>query len=209
MPKLIKKFLNGGQYVASYPLLPNTEELVTNYFKNNLQKSALPSLSTTLKPLSASTPGFKIPDKLPISQPTQIVSKPNAFVDGLKSAGSAIGTEALGAAPQLAEAGIQALGGQKAEVSSGGEQAFSKFSDVAFKGALKTGNPYAIAGAAVIKGLDFLNQYGGKKSDTQKTLGINTGGYTTQSSTLAGKQFTMLGGSKRRKVNRLTDRTDR
>ena len=57
-------------------------------------------------------------------------------------------------APQLGEGIIKSIGGKEADNISGGEQVFSKFTDVAFKAALKTGNPYAIAGAAVLKGAD-------------------------------------------------------
>jgi len=91
---------------------------------------------------------------------------------------------------------------------SGGEQLFSKGADAAFSMGMKSGNPVAMAIGAGLKGLDLVNQFGGKTSKQQGTTGLDTGAYDFQASTLAGKKFSLLGNSKRKKVNALTQRTD-
>lgn len=126
---------------------------------------------------------------------------PKFDISSLKQAG-------LEFAPQAAELGLQALGVGKAEVSSGGEQLFSKGADMAFQMGMKSGNPIAMGIGAGLKGLDLINQFGGKTSKQQGTTGLETGPYDFKTSTLAGKKFTMLGNSKRKKVNTLTQRTD-
>lgn len=127
---------------------------------------------------------------------------------GLKSFGTQMKTDTLELAPQLAESALGVFGVKKADVMSGGEQFFSKGTDLAFKAGLKSGNPIAMGIGAGLKGLDLINQFGGKTAKKQGTIGLETGPYDFKTSSLAGQKFTLLGNSKRKKVNALTQRLD-
>ena len=108
---------------------------------------------------------------------------------GLKSFGTQLKTDALGQAPQLAEGALETLGVKKADVMSGSEQFFSKGSDLAFQAGLKSGKPIAMGIGAALKGIDLLNQFGGKTAKKQGTIGLETGPYDFKTSTLAGQKF--------------------
>ena len=127
---------------------------------------------------------------------------------GLKSFGTQMKTDALELGPQLAESALGVFGVKKADVMSGGEQFFSKGSDIALKAGLKSGNPIAMGIGAGLKGLDLINQFGGKTAKKQGTIGLETGPYDFKTSPLAGQKFTVFGNSKRKKVNALTQRLD-
>ena len=127
---------------------------------------------------------------------------------GLKSFGTQMKTDTLELGPQLAESALGAFGVKKADVMSGGEQFFSKGSDIALKAGLKSGNPIAMGIGAGLKGLDLINQFGGKTAKKQGTIGLETGPYDFKTSPLAGQKFTVLGNGKRKKVNALTQRLD-
>ena len=107
-------------------------------------------------------------------------------------------------------AGLNAFGKQ-ADNISGGEQVFSKGTDLAFNAALKTGNPYAIGAAAVLKGVDYLNRFAGTTAKKQGTIGLDTGGYNFQLNTQAGKKNTLFGtiGGKTKRANMLTAYDDK
>ena len=107
-------------------------------------------------------------------------------------------------------AGLNAFGKQ-ADNISGGEQVFSKGTDLAFNAALKTGNPYAIAGASVLKGLDYLNRFAGTTAKKQGTIGLDTGGYNFQLNSQAGKKNTLFGtiGGKTKRTNKLIAYSDK
>ena len=176
----IKKFQNPSSG------LPGTStELDLNKYLQNFVKG--------LKPGKPYTPGKSIGDTLK---------------GGLKSFGTQLKTDALGQAPQLAEGALETLGVKKADVISGGEQIFSKGADLAFQAGLKTGNPAIIGPAALAKGLDLINQYGGKSAKKQGTIGLETGPYDFKTSPLAGQKFSLFSGGKRKKVNALTKRVD-
>ena len=132
--------------------------------------------------------------------------------DWLKNAMSSdIGKDVLSVVPQVGELAITALGGKEADRVTGGEQLFSKGTDAAWNIALKTGNPYAIAGAGVLKGLDWVNRFAGKTANVQQTKDIgNIAGYGTEISTNAGKKSTLLGSLKKqpRNTNQLTKQYD-
>lgn len=103
------------------------------------------------------------------------------------------------------------LVGKQADDISGGEQAFSKGTDLALNFALKSGNPYVIAGAGVLKGLDYLNRFGGTTAKKQGTIGLDTGAYNFNLNSKAGKKQTLFGtwGGKTKQINKLTGYDDR
>jgi len=104
-----------------------------------------------------------------------------------------IGPQVVGEIPAAVETGMKMLGANEADTASGGEKVFQQATTVAFKGALKTGNPLAIGITGALKGLDMLNRYAGSTAEKQGTTGIDTGAYTTQISQGAGKKQTLLG----------------
>ena len=93
----------------------------------------------------------------------------------------------------MVDPAIQLLGGKEADNISGGEQLFSKGTDMAFDLAMKTGNPWLMGGAALLKGADWLNRYGGKENKKQGTVGLNTGAYAFNLNPNAGQKQTLLG----------------
>jgi hypothetical protein len=117
----------------------------------------------------------------------------------------------LNSAPEVGETAIKALGVKEADNVSGIDKGFQTFTTGAFKTAMKTGNPVLIAGAAVFKGLDFLNRFGGKTTKKQGTTDINTGSYTTLINDAAGKKRTLRtsGSGTMRSINTLTAYDDR
>ena len=180
----IKKFQNPSSGLP-WNLPGTSTELDLNKYLQNFVKGLTPA-----KPY---TPGKSFSDSLK---------------GGLKSFGTQLKTDALGQAPQLAEGALGALGVKKADNLSGAEQIFSKGSDLAFQAGLKSGNPVAMGIGAALKGFDLINQYGGKSAKKQGTIGLSTGPYDFQTSTLAGQKFSLLGGGRRRKVDALTKRLD-
>ena len=180
----IKKFQNPSSGLP-WNLPGTSTELDLNKYLQNFIKGLTPA-----KPY---TPGKSFSDSLK---------------GGLKSFGTQLKTDALGQAPQLAEGALETLGVKKADVMSGAEQFFSKGSDLAFQAGLKSGNPIAMGIGATFKGIDLLNQFGGKTAKKQGTIGLETGPYDFKTSPLAGQKFTLFGNSKRKKVNALTKRVD-
>ena len=113
----------------------------------------------------------------------------SGFMKGINK----IGPQIVGEAPAAIESGIKMLGGKEADSITGGGKVFQQLTTTAFKGALKTGNPVAIAATGALKALDMLNRYAGSTAESQKTLGIDTGAYTTQLNPDAGKKQTLVG----------------
>lgn len=127
--------------------------------------------------------------------------------------GSGAGSN-LGSIAGVANQGVNtalSLVGKEAEDISGGEQIYSKFTDGALNMAAKTGNPLLIAGAGVLKGLDYLNRFGGKTTGKQGTLGIDTGAYSNLINPKANRKQTLLFSGKNRmnKLNYLTKSYDK
>lgn len=122
-----------------------------------------------------------------------------------------VSKDLLTIAPQITEFGIQSLGGKEADNISGGEQLFSTGTDIAFKTAMKTGNPLAIGITGALKGLDLVNKYAGPTAKKQGTIGLDTGGYNFALNAQAGKKNTVFSmfGKKTTKINNLTKRYDR
>ena len=180
----IKKFQNPSSGLP-WNLPGTSTELDLNKYLQNFVKGLTPA-----KPY---TPGKSFSDSLK---------------GGLKSFGTQLKTDALGQAPQLAEGALETLGVKKADVMSGSEQFFSKGSDLAFQAGLKSGNPIAAGIGATLKGIDLLNQFGGKTAKKQGTIGLETGPYDFKTSPLAGQKFSLFSGGKRKKVNALTQRVD-
>lgn len=118
----------------------------------------------------------------------------------------------IGAAPDVLDAGLQAVGVKSGEMS-GVEEGIDQGLTAAFKASLQTGNPYAIAITGIATGLSKINKFAGKKANKQGTIGIDTGAYVNQISTHAGKKQTLIGSigkkSRLRDYNRLTARADR
>lgn len=183
----IKKFQNPSSGLPLNLIGTSTESDLNKHLQN---------FAKGLKPGKPYTPGKSIGDSLK---------------GGLKSFGTQLKTDALGQlgqAPQLAEGALNFLGVKKADNLSGAEQIFSKGSDWAFQAGLKSGNPVAMGIGSTLKGIDLLNQYGGKSAKKQGTIGLSTGPYDFQTSTLAGQKFSLFGGGKRKKVDALTKRVD-
>jgi len=98
----------------------------------------------------------------------------------------------LGNAPEVIDAGLNLAGAKQATIKGLGDDLFSKGTTALWKGALQTGNPYAIAAAGVLKGVDYLNRYAGKNTKKQGTdQTLNTGGYNFQLSENAGQKTTL------------------
>jgi hypothetical protein len=125
----------------------------------------------------------------------------SGFMDGIKG----IGKDALGSAPEIAELGIKALGGKEATIQGVGDKIFQTATTALFKGSLKTGNPFLIAGAGVLKLADLGNRYLGKTANKQGTdASLNTGGYAMQMSQGAGQKGTV---SKRKLIGNINQQT--
>ena len=151
-----------------------------------------------------------------ITQPFNAKAKGKSSVwadagSSLKQIGKDFGQDMLNSAPEVGETAIKALGVKEADNVSGIDKGFQTFTTGAFKTAMKTGNPVLIAGASVLKGLDFLNRFGGKTTKKQGTTDINTGSYTTLINDAAGKKRTLRtsGRGTMRSINTLTAYDDR
>lgn len=130
----------------------------------------------------------------------------NNFSDFLKKTG----TETLGNVPNVLEAGLKLGGAKEATLQGVGDQVFSQVSSSLWKGALKSGNIFAIGGAGVLKGLDLLNRYAGKTANKQGTdAGLNTGGYATVLSPNAGQKGTLSKNGMINSINKQTKMADR
>ena len=141
-----------------------------------------------------------------IYQGSNWLNKKDMFGSG---AGSNLGS-VVGVANQGVNTALN-LFGKEADDISGGEQIYSKLTDGALNMALKTGNPYLMAGAGVLKGLDYLNRYAGKTTDKQGTIGIDTGAYTNLINSKANRKQTLLSSNKKKmnKLNYLTQSYDK
>ena len=141
-----------------------------------------------------------------IYQGSNWLNKKDIFGSG---AGSNLGSIA-GVVNQGVDTALN-LVAKPADDISGGEQIYSKLTDGALNMALKTGNPYLMAGAGVLKGLDYLNRYAGKTTDKQGTIGIDTGAYTNLINSKANRKQTLLSSNKKKmnKLNYLTQSYDK
>ena len=105
-------------------------------------------------------------------------------------------------------AGLTGL--NKAETMGGTENAVMQGMDVASNALIKYGGiPGVIAGGAM-KALKFANEYGGKSSEQQATLGADVGSYNFQTSPNAGKKFSLIQtlSGKHKKTNNITNLAD-
>lgn len=182
----IKKYQNGGSWSGVGPIPTPIRGLTTEAFDVN-------ALNKSLKPINLNNP----------------VTSGKGMLSGLGGLNMSAGNIG-GIANTAIDLGLKTFG-KEADTISGGEQVFSKGTDMAFNMALKTGNPYAIAGAGVLKGLDYLNRFAGSTSKKQGTIGLDTGGYNFQMNAQAGKKNTLLGtiGGKTKNQNKLTSYTDK
>lgn len=150
-------------------------------------------------------------NNLKIGQAPQI---PQMGFGGIESSTKKLGDKyknEIGLAPEVGEAAIKFLGGKEADNISGGEQLFSKGTDLAFKTAIKSGNPIAIGVTGALKGVDWLNRFAGDTAKTQQTKDLSLTGYNTQISPGAGKKNTLIGswfGHKTSNANKLTNYAD-
>jgi hypothetical protein len=103
------------------------------------------------------------------------------------------------------------LGAKQADNITGGEKAFSQATSLAFNEAVKTGNPIAIGITGGLKSIDLANRYLGSTAKLQGTIGLDTGGYSFNLNSEAGKKQTLLGtiGGETRRINSLTKRYDK
>lgn len=113
--------------------------------------------------------------------------------DDTKSWLSKMSPDLLSIAPDILDGGLKVAGAKEAELSSMAEGLWEKGSKAAFQTSVKTGNPIAMVATGVPYALSLLNKYGGKTTNTQNTLGLDTGPYTTEISDKAGKKATMIG----------------
>ena len=204
MRKLIKKYQNPFGPIWNPNALPNPTVAAPNFLLDSVNAQSKLNFSNSLQTF-ASKGKFNIPNKLPTdfkSPITQSTGSLSGLGKGLGELGKGLGGQVAQMAPQLAESALGALGVQKADVQTGVDKALSGVSSMAFQAGLKTGNPFAIGAGAVLKGLDLVNQFGGKTAKKQGTVGLETGPYAFQTSTMAGKKFTMLnrGGAKRANI---------
>jgi hypothetical protein len=115
-----------------------------------------------------------------------------------------------GAVGNFVEPTMQILGAKQADNITGGEKAFSQATSLAFNEAVKTGNPIAIGITGGLKAVDLANRYLGSTAKLQGTMGLDTGGYSFNLNSGAGKKQTVLGtiGGETRRINSLTKRYD-
>lgn len=106
---------------------------------------------------------------------------------------------------------IQAAGGREADNITGFEQLYSKGTDMGISVAAKSGNPWLMAVAGGLKGLDWLNRYAGKRAGEQGTSTMDTGAYAMNLNAKAGQKDTLLGSifGKTKKTNNLTSYYDK
>lgn len=100
----------------------------------------------------------------------------------------------LGQLPEATDALLGFAGAEKANLSQGAAN-FDTAASGAFKVALKTGNPWAIAGTGLVAGLSKINMYAGKKIKGAGTGLIEMKGYTPEIET-EGKLAVTGGGKK-------------
>lgn len=175
--------------------------LIQGFTRDSYLKTSRPTPSMDADAISALISGFGS------SKKTSGIGNSEVATSTDKEA--SVGSEIAGMAPELAETGLKALGGKEATIQGKGDQAFNALTSAAWKGALKTGNPWAIAGAGVLKGLDFLNRYAGKTAQKQGTdAGLKTGGYALQMSQGAGQKTTMSKNKWVKDINKQTKRAD-
>ena len=103
------------------------------------------------------------------------------------------GAEILGEAPQLLETGLQAVGMKRAETGSGLEEGAMGFMDKGAGMMLKSGNPALMGIGAGLTALTTLNKFAGTTAKKQGTVGMDTGAYSFNMNTNAGKKQTLLG----------------
>ena len=169
--------------------------MYTNYFDKSLKTDLkLPSGNFKGDPMIMGKMQLKAPtldSKLPAATATGSLStgKPSMLGGAVSDVWAANKGALIDAAPQALDT-VAGVITKRADVQSGGEAMFSKTSDAALKMGLKSGNPIAMGAGAALKGLDLVNQFGGKTSKKQGTLGIETGPYTTQINPMANKKFT-------------------
>lgn len=121
---------------------------------------------------------------------------------------TAKGATSIGSGALDFVAGLTGL--NKAETMGGTENAVMQGMDVASNALIKYGGiPGVIAGGAM-KVLKFANEYGGKSSEQQATLGADVGSYNFQTSTNAGKKFSLIQtlSGKHKKTNNITNLAD-
>lgn len=139
-------------------------------------------------------PGLKPPKSLIPSSTGITVQKKEGFLN------SDLGKSLIENSPQIGDAILKNVATEATE-QSGWDTAFSKTSDIALNTAFKTGNPWLMAGAGVLKGVDWLNRYAGKTVKDSGTGKLDVKGYQTEMEK-AGK-FTLFGSGKAKKAANL------
>lgn len=165
MPKqLIKRYQN-----PSTPLLrsPNSPNVDIDKIIKGLNKNL--GLSANGSPLQSGS-----------------TSNPTSAIAG-------VGQELLGQAPQLLETGLQAVGMKRAETGSGLEEGAMGLMDKGAGMMLKSGNPALMGIGAGLTALTTLNKFAGTTAKKQGTVGMDTGAYSFNMNTNAGKKQTLLG----------------
>lgn len=139
-------------------------------------------------------PGLQPPKSLIPSSTGTIVKPKQEFLK------SDLGKSLIENSPQIGDAILKNVATEATE-QSGWDTAFSKTSDIALNMAFKTGNPWLMAGAGVLKGVDWLNRYAGKTVKDSGTGKLDVKGYQTEMEK-AGK-FTLFGSGKAKKAANL------
>jgi hypothetical protein len=106
---------------------------------------------------------------------------------------ASVGSEILGEAPQLLETGLQAAGLKRAETGSDLEEGTMGLMDKGAGMMLKSGNPALMGIGAGLTALTTLNKFAGTTAKKQGTTGLDTGAYSFNMNTNAGKKQTLLG----------------
>ena len=144
-----------------------------------------------------------------LTKPTSVIQSGTS--SNPTSALAGVGSEILGEAPQLLETGLQAVGMKRAETGSGLEEGAMGLMDKGAGMMLKSGNPALMGIGAGLTALTTLNKFAGTTAKKQGTVGMDTGAYSFNMNTNAGKKQTLLGtwGGKTKNANNLTKYYDK
>ena len=140
-----------------------------------------------------------------LTKPTSVIQ--SGSTSNPTSAIAGVGQELLGQAPQLLETGLQAVGLKRAETGSGLEEGAMGLMNTVGSSLLKSGNMLGL----IPMGLSAINKFAGSTAKKQGTVGMDTGAYSFNMNTNAGKKQTLLGtwGGKTKNANNLTKYYDK
>lgn len=223
MPKLIKKYQSGTWGYKPSTFAESTINKVPQYLQNSLDQSIKES-KKKLNPLFSNgkmnmdifnqTKNLKIeaPQYKGLGSNLLESSSSTGTISGKGMAGigkfGKANADLLGAVPDMGEAVAKSLGAKEATIAAPGALLYKQATSALLKGSLQSGNPYAIAGAAFLKGTDILNRYAGVNTAKQGTLGLDTGGYASLINPNAGQKTTLTNRGKGKGIDATTKKMD-